>query len=74
MVRLGAAPSNRFGVALGSLPFLVAVNGCAASATASMSVIRFHPAATLLDDGTVLVTGGDGAGVVVERYQPGSGS
>ena len=39
-----------------------------------MSEIRFNPEAAVLDDGTVLVTGGDGAGVIVERYQSGSGS
>jgi N-acetylneuraminic acid mutarotase len=44
------------------------------TSTVSMSVPRFDPVATLLEDGTVLVTGGDGAGAVVERYQPASGS
>jgi len=42
------------------------------TSTVGMSVPRFDHAATLLEDGTVLVTGGDGAGAVVERYQPGS--
>ena len=42
------------------------------TSTVSMVAIRYDQAATLLDDGTVLVTGGEGAGVVVERYSAGS--
>ena len=44
--------------------------GTGVEPTARMSVARSRPAATLLDDGTVLVAGGEGNETSAERYVP----